>query len=82
MDDGAQGGQFAAEFGDGVAAVVFLAAVAVAVDGEQDDGFHLLEAVEDAAGTEVGGAGRPDAAHGGGGQEGDHSLGDVREVGR
>ena len=31
--DGAQGGQFAAEFGDDVAAIVFLAAVAVAVDG-------------------------------------------------
>ncbi len=80
MDDGAQGGQFAAQFGDGVAAVVLLAAVAVAVDGEQDDGFDLLEAVEDAAGAEVGRAGGPDAADGGGGEEGDHGLGDVREV--
>ena len=80
MDDGAQGGQFAAEFGDGVAAVVLLAAVAVAVDGEQDDRFDLLEAVEDAAGAEVGGAGGPDAADGGGGEEGDDGLRDVREV--
>ena len=80
MDDGAQGGQFAAQFGDGVAAVVLLAAVAVAVDGEQHDGFDLLEAVEDTAGAEVGGAGRPDAADGRGGEEGDDGLRDVREV--
>ncbi|MGX1268661.1 hypothetical protein RKD18_001855 [Streptomyces phaeoluteigriseus] len=81
MDDGTQGGEFAAEFGDDVAAVVFLAAVAVAVDGEQDDGLDLLEAVEDAAGAEVGGAGGPDAAHGGRGEEGDDGLRDVRQVG-
>lgn len=80
VDDGAQGGQFAAEFGDGLGAVVFLAAVAVAVDGEQDDGFDLLEAVEDAAGAEVGGAGGPDAADGRGGEEGDDGLRDVGEV--
>ena len=80
MDDGAQGGQFAAQFGDRVAAVVLLAAVAVAVDGEQDDRFDLLEAVEDAAGAEVGGAGRPDAAHRRCGEEGDDGLRDVREV--
>ena len=80
VDDGAQGGQFAAQFGDRVAAVVLLAAVAVAVDGEQDDRFDLLEAVQDAAGAEVGGAGRPDAADGGCGEEGDDGLRDVREV--
>ena len=80
MDDGAQGGQFAAQFGDRVGAVVFLAAVAVAVDGEQDDGFDLLEAVEDAAGAEVGGAGGPDAADGRGGEERDDGLRDVGEV--
>lgn len=80
VHDGAQCGQFPAEFGDGVGAVVFLAAVAVAVDGEQDDGFDLLEAVEDAAGAEVGGAGGPDAADGGGGEEGDDGLRDVGEV--
>lgn len=80
VDDGAQGGEFAAQLGDGVGAVVFLAAVAVAVDGEQDDGFHLLEAVEDAAGAEVGGAGGPDGSDGGGGEEGDDRLRDVGEV--
>jgi hypothetical protein len=80
VDDGAQGGQLAAQFGDGVAAVVFLSAVAVAVDGEEHDGFDLLEAVEDAAGTEIGGAGRPYAADGRGGEEGDHGLRNVREV--
>lgn len=80
MDDRAERGQFAAELGDGVAAVVLLAAVAVAVDGEQDDGFDLLEAVEDAAGAEVGGAGGPDAADGGGGEEGGGGLRDVGQV--
>ncbi|CAM5322689.1 hypothetical protein SCALM49S_08744 [Streptomyces californicus] len=80
VDDGAQGGQVAAEFGDGLRAVVLLAAVAVAVDGEEDDGFDLLEAVEDAAGAEVGGAGGPDGADGGGGEEGDDGLRDVGEV--
>lgn len=80
VDDGAQGGQFPAQFRDRVGSVVFLAAVAVAVDGEQDDGFYLLEAVEDAAGAEVGGAGGPDAADGRGGEEGDDRLRDVGEV--
>ncbi|CAM5535339.1 hypothetical protein SGRIM128S_00048 [Streptomyces griseomycini] len=80
VHDGAQGGQFAAQFGDDVAAVVLLAAVAVTVDGEQDDRFDLLEAVEDAAGAEIGRAGGPHAAHGRGGEEGDDGLRDVREV--
>ncbi len=80
MDHRAESGQFAAEFGDRFPAVVLLAAVAVAVDGEQHDGLDLLEAVQDAAGAEVGGAGGPDPADGGGGEEGDDGLGDVREV--
>lgn len=78
--EGAQGGQFAAEFGDRLPAVVLLAAVAVAVDGEQDDGFDLLEAVQDAAGAEVGGAGGPHGADGRGGEEGDGGLRDVGQV--
>ncbi len=80
VDHGAQGGQLAAQFGDDLAAVVLLAAVAVAVDREQHDGFDLLEPVEDAAGAEVGRAGGPDAAHGGRGEEGDHCLRDIGEV--
>lgn len=80
VDDGPQGGQFAAQFGDRVGAVVYLAAVAVAVDGEEDDGFDLLEAVEDAAGAEVRGAGGPDAADGRGGEERHDRLRDVGEV--
>ncbi|MDR3083142.1 MAG: hypothetical protein LBV60_19865, partial [Streptomyces sp.] len=80
VDDGAQRGQFAAQLGDDVAAVVLLAAVAVSVDGEQDDRFHLLEAVEDAASAEVGGAGSPDCADGGRGEQGDDRLRDVRQV--
>lgn len=80
MDDGAQGGQVTAQFGDDLAAVVLLAAVAVAVDGEQHDGFDLLEAVQDAAGAEVGGAGGPHGADGGRGQQGDDGLRDVGQV--
>ncbi|CAM5660412.1 hypothetical protein SAURM35S_06742 [Streptomyces aurantiogriseus] len=80
MDDGAQCGQFAAQFGDDVTAVVLLAAVTVAVDGEQDDGLDLLETVEDTASAEVGGAGGPHAADGSSGKEGDDGLGDVREI--
>ena len=78
MHDGAQGGQLAAQFGDGLGAVVLLAAVAVAVDGEQDGRLDLLEAVQDAAGAEVGGAGGPHGADGGGGQERDDGLRHVR----
>ncbi len=59
---------------------MLLAAVPVAVDGEQDDGFDLLEAVQDAAGSEVGGAGGPDGADGGRGEEGDDGLRDVGQV--
>lgn len=81
VDDGAQGGKFGAEFGDGVAAVVLLAAVAVAADGEQDDGFDLLEAVQHAAGAEVGGTGGPYAADRGGGEERHDGLRDVGDVG-
>lgn len=81
VDDGAQGGQFVAELGDGVAAVVFLAAVVVTVDGEQHDRFDLLEAVQHAAGAEVGGAGGPYGADRGGGEECDDGLRDVGDVG-
>ncbi|GAA4992378.1 hypothetical protein GCM10025734_20390 [Kitasatospora paranensis] len=77
---GVHGRQLAAEFGDDVGAVVVLAAVVVPVDGEQDDRLDLLEPVEDAAGAEVGGAGRPDGADGGGREERDDRLRDVREV--
>ena len=76
----AQRGQFAAQFGDGRGAVVLLAAVAVAVHGEQDDRFDLLEAVQDAAGAEVGGAGGPHGADRGGGEQGDDGLRDVGQV--
>ena len=80
VNDGAEAGQFAAEFGDGLAAVVFLAAVAVSVDGEQHGGLDLLEAVQDAAGAEVGRARGPYGADGGGGEQGDGGLGDVGEI--
>lgn len=80
VDDRAEGRELGAQFGDGVAAVVLLAAVAVAVDGEEDDGLDLLEAVQDAAGAEIGGAGGPHAADGGGGEERHDGLRDVGQV--
>lgn len=40
----------------------------------------MLEAVEDAAGAEIGGAGRPDTADGRGGEECDDGLGDVGQI--
>ena len=67
--------------GDRLAAVEVLAAVAVAVDGEQHLGLDLGEAVDHAGRAEVGRAARPDRADRGGGEEGDDRLGDVRQVG-
>ena len=58
-----------------------LAAVRVAVDGEEDLGLDLGEAVDDRAGAEVGRAGRPDRADRRGGEEADERFGAVREVG-
>ncbi|GDY51265.1 hypothetical protein SVIO_018880 [Streptomyces violaceusniger] len=80
MDHGAQAGQLGAQLGHGRGAVVGLAAVAVAVHGEEHHRFDLLEAVQDAAGAEVRGAGGPYGADGGGGQEGHGGLGDVRDI--
>ncbi len=62
-------------------AIEVLAAMAVAVDGQQDLGLDLGEAVDDAAGAELGGGARPDRAEAGGRQEGDQGLGDVGHVG-
>ena len=69
------------QLGDHVAAVEVPAAVAVAVDREQDLGLDLGEAVDDAGRAEVGRAARPDRADAGRGEEGDDRLRDVREVG-
>lgn len=74
VDGGAHRGQSGAQFGDSGGAVVGLAAVAVAVDREQHDRLDLLEAVQHAAGAEVGGAGGPYAADGRGGQERDDRV--------
>ena len=67
--------------GDDLAAVEVLAAVAVAVDREQDLGLDLGEAVDDAAGAEVRRAARPDRADARRREEGDDRLGDVGQVG-
>ena len=74
VDGACQGRQRVAELADGVGGAEFLAAVSVAVDGDQHDGFDLGESVEDGGGAEVRGAGRPDRAKGGGGQETDHGV--------
>lgn len=80
VDHRAQGGELAAQLGDGVGTVVLLAAVAVAVHREQDDRLDLLEAVEDAAGAEVGGAGCPDSADRRGGEQRGDGLRDVGQI--
>src|SRR5215210_6957566 len=67
---------------DDLGPVVVLTAVAVAVDGEEHLRLYLLEAVDHATGAEVGGAARPDRAYRGAGEQGDHGLGDVRQVSR
>ena len=57
------------------------AAVAVAVDGEEDLRLDLREAVDDAADAEVGRAARPDRTEARARMEADHGLEDVRQVG-
>ena len=81
-DDGAlQRRHLGLQAGDRLAPVEVLAAVAVAVDREEDLGLDLGEAVDHAGRAEVGRAARPDGADAGGGEEGDDRLGDVRHVG-
>ncbi len=58
-----------------------LAAVLVAVDGEQQGGLDLREAVGDAAGAEVGRGARPDRADRGAGEQRRDRLRHVRDVG-
>jgi hypothetical protein len=65
---------------DDAGAVEVLAAVAVAVDRQQDLRLDLREAVDDAAGAELGRRGGPDRPERGGGHEGGDGVGDVREV--
>ena len=62
-------------------AVVVAAAVAVAVDGQEDARLDLREAVDDAPNPEVGRTARPDRTEAGAGVEPDDGLHDVREVG-
>ena len=61
--------------------VVALPAVSVAIGGEQHRRLDLPEAVEDAAGAEVGGGRREHGADRGGGQHHGVGLGQVREPG-
>ena len=76
-----EGRHLALEPRDNVEPVEVAAAVAVAVDREEDLRLDLREAVDDARGAEVGRAARPDRADRGGGREGDDRLRDVRHVG-
>ncbi len=74
-------GQRRLQLGDHGPAVEGLAAVGVAVDGEQHLWLDLLESVDHAAAAHVGRAARPDRAQAGAGQQRHHRLGDVRQVG-
>ena len=57
-----------------------LALIVVSVRGEQDLGGHLPQPIEGGAGTDIRGAGTPDAAHRRRGQHGDDGLGQVRQI--
>src|SRR5262245_56836135 len=71
-DDGMlDGRELLLKLGDDRAFVVGLAAVAVAVGGDENFWLDLLEAIDDTRGTEVGRTARPDRAKAGGGDEGD-----------
>ena len=59
-----------------------LASVPVAVAGDEHGRLDLREPVDDAAGAEVGRAGRPDRADAGRGEQADDRLGHVRQQGR
>ena len=63
------------------AAVVRLAAVAVAVDGDHHLRRDLAEAVEHGDAPHVGGTGRPDGADADHGKEGDRGFRNVGQVG-
>ena len=81
MHDVAQRRQGGDDVGDVLGAVDVLAAVAVAVDGDQHDGLDLGEAVDHRADPELGRAARPDRSDRGGGEQADERLGNVRGVG-
>ncbi len=80
-DGRAERGQRGGDLVDGGGAVVALAVVVVAVDGDEHLGLDLLEPVDDARHAEVRRAGRPDRAERGRGQAGDQGLRDVGQVG-
>ena len=80
-DGGPQSREPPADLGQGVAPVVPGAAVAVAVDRDQHLGLDLGEAVDHAGDAELGGAARPDRPDARRGQQGDHRLGHVGQVG-
>ena len=81
-DDGVlDRGHLGKQAGDDLAAIEVAAVVAVAVDAEEHLRLDLREPVDDRAGAEVGRAARPDRADRCGGEEGDHRLGQVRDVG-
>jgi hypothetical protein len=70
-----QARQARADLGDLLAAIDELLAVPVAGDREQHLGLELPEAVEDAAGAELGRTRRPDRAQARGREERDERLG-------
>src|SRR3954471_15787448 len=71
-----------ADRGELLGPVPALPAVAVAVDGQEHLWLDLGKAVDHAGAAELGGAGGPDGAEARRGQEPDHRLGHVGQVGR
>ena len=76
-----QTGQPGTQLGQHAGAVVVAPAVAHAVHADEHLGFDLAEAVEHRVRAHVGRADAPHRANAGSGQEGDHGLGHVGQVG-
>src|SRR5579884_80144 len=76
-----QGRELAPQRRRRLAPLEVLAAVAIAVDGEEHLRLDLGEPVDDAAHSELGGAARPRRADARTAEEGRNRLGNVRQVG-
>jgi hypothetical protein len=79
-DEMVERGQPCGDFGQHGAAFMDLAAVAIGPDGEDDLRLDLVEAVDDAAAAEFGGADGPDGAEAGRGEERDDGLRNIRAI--
>ncbi len=75
-------GQALANLADALQAVDLLPGIAISVRGDEDARTDLAEPVEDAAGTEVRGAGGPDRPDTGRAEHRDDGFGQIREEAR